>query len=92
MKKVLFIGDNHISDKTPENRSDDYLTATINKLKECVEIAEELKVDALVFLGDFFDRRVEGPTAVNASIKTLMTQDNGKPWSFPKYIVVGKQF
>lgn len=89
MKKVLFIGDNHISDKTPENRSDDYLTATINKLKECLEIAEELKVDALVFLGDFFDRRVEGPTAVNASIKTLIAQDNGKPWSYPKYIVVG---
>jgi DNA repair exonuclease SbcCD nuclease subunit len=89
VKKVLFIGDNHISDKTPENRTDNYLVATIRKLKECLNIAKELNVDAIVFLGDFFDRRIEGPAAVNESIKALISDDYGNPWPFPKYIVIG---
>lgn len=89
MKKVLFVGDNHIDDKQPENRSDNYLEATLNKLKECLTIAEEEKFDAIVFLGDIFDRREVGPLARNGTMKILLNQDSGKPWSFPKYVVVG---
>ena len=48
MKKVLFVGDNHVDDKNPVNRSDNYLQATLNKLEECLNIAEELEYDAVI--------------------------------------------
>ena len=89
MKKVLFVGDNHIDDKQPENRSDNYLEATLRKLKECLTIAEEENFDAVVFLGDVFDRREVGPLARNGALNILLKKDDGTPWPFPKYVVVG---
>lgn len=84
MKKVLFVGDNHVDDKNPVNRSDNYLQATLNKLEECLNIAEELKYDAVILLGDLFHRREVGPLARNGVIKILVKERN-----FPVYITVG---
>ena len=89
IKKVVFVGDNHIDHITPANRNDNYMLATLNKLEECLKIAEELKVDAIVFLGDIFESREVGPAARNGALKILKAKQNGDPWPFIKYVVVG---
>jgi DNA repair exonuclease SbcCD nuclease subunit len=86
---VLFIGDNHISARTPANRKDNYLEATLNKLKDCLELGVKHKVDAIVLLGDVFDTREEGPLARNGALNILKSQPDGVPWPFPVYVVVG---
>lgn len=82
--KVLFVGDNHISSKTPINRIDNYTEASLNKLSDCIDIGIENKVDAIVLLGDLFDRREEGSEAVSGTVKIL-----NKKRDFPIYITVG---
>lgn len=84
IKKVLFVGDNHISSKTPINRLDNYMEATLSKLQDCVDIGKSENVDAIVLLGDLFDRREEGPEARNGALKIL-----SQPRQFPIYITVG---
>lgn len=88
-KKVLFVGDNHISGKTPANRIGSYLEDTVNKLKDCLNIGLEEKVDAIVLLGDLFDVREVTPEARNLTLAALRSQDNGESWPFPVYITVG---
>lgn len=88
-KKVLFVGDNHISGKTPSNRIGSYLEDTVNKLKDCLNIGKNEKVDAVVLLGDLFDVREVTPEARNVTLAALRCQDNGKSWPFPVYITVG---
>lgn len=86
---VLFVGDNHISAKTPVNRKDNYLEATLNKLKDCLELGIKHKVNAVVLLGDVFDVREEGPLARNGALNILKSQEDGTKWPFPVYVVVG---
>lgn len=69
--KVLFVGDNHISAKQPVNRKDNYLEATLAKLKDCMQIGLQRKVNAIVLLGDLFDVREEGPLARNGALNIL---------------------
>lgn len=83
-KKVIFVGDNHISDKQPANRTDSYLEATLSKLNDCIELGKKHNVDAVILLGDLFDRREEGPEARNGALKILAKQRE-----FPVYITVG---
>jgi DNA repair exonuclease SbcCD nuclease subunit len=87
--KVLFVGDNHIDGKTPQNRTDNYMEATLRKLEECMQIAEDRKADAVVFLGDVFNHREVSPLARNGALKILKSQSDEKSWSFPSYVVVG---
>lgn len=88
-KKVLFVGDNHISGKTPANRIGSYLEDTVAKLKDCLNIGVEKNVDAIVLLGDLFDVREVTPEARNLTLAALRSQDNGMSWPFPVYITVG---
>lgn len=82
--KVIFVGDNHICDKTPINRTDNYLESTLNKFKDCLDLGRKHKVDAIVLLGDLFEHREEGAHAVTGVIKHL-----NEPRDFPVYITVG---
>lgn len=82
--KVLFVGDNHICSKTPANRTDNYCEATLNKLNDCIEIGKQKKVDAIVLLGDLFERREEGSEAITGTVKILAQKRD-----FPVYIIVG---
>ena len=88
-KKVLIVGDKHISGKTPANRIGSYLEDTVNKLKDCLNIGREEKVDAVVLLGDLFDVREVTPEARNLTLAALRSQENGLSWPFPVYITVG---
>lgn len=57
VKKVLFIGDQHIWHITPPNRLDVYSEAIIAKMRECLfDIAPSKNVDAIVLLGDLFEK------------------------------------
>lgn len=88
-KKVLFVGDNHISGKTPSNRLGNYLEHTLAKLNDCLEIGLNRKLDAVVLLGDLFDIREVSPEARNLTLNLLKSQPNGEKWPFPVYITVG---
>jgi len=59
-------------------------------LTECLEIAEERKLDAVVLLGDLFEVCEVGALLRNQTLDILKGFPNGKkPWSFPIYICVG---
>lgn len=83
-KKILVIGDNHIYDKTPSTRNDNYLESTTNKLRECIQYGRDLNVDAIILLGDLFHEREVGPEARNKVLKILIEDRK-----FPIYITVG---
>ena len=88
--RVMFVGDIHLMDKQPKNRLDDYSLAIRTKLIECLEIAEERKLDAVVLLGDLFEVYEVGPLLRNQTLDILKGVPNGnKPWSFPIYVCVG---
>jgi len=88
--KVMFIGDIHLMDKQPKNRLDDYSLAIRTKLIECLTIAEEKQLDAVVLLGDLFEVYEVGPLLRNQTLDILKGVPNGNiPWSFPIYVCVG---
>ena len=43
LKKVMFVGDIHLSDKQPKNRLDNYCEAIKEKLTECLTVAEVME-------------------------------------------------
>ena len=88
--KVMFVGDIHLMDKQPKNRLDNYSLAIRTKLIECLEVAEERKLDAVILLGDLFEVYEVGPLLRNQTLEILKGVPNcNKPWSFPIYICVG---
>jgi DNA repair exonuclease SbcCD nuclease subunit len=90
LKKVMFVGDIHLSDKQPKNRLDNYCEAIKEKLTECLTVAEERNVDAVVLLGDLFETFEVGPLLRNQTLDILKGVPNGnKSWSFPIYVCVG---
>ena len=52
---ILLTGDFHLTDKTPENRIDDYPETGLKKLKFNLDLAKEKKVRWILQPGDFFD-------------------------------------
>jgi exonuclease SbcD len=71
VKKILVVGDQHLWHTTPENRVDDYMQATLEEFEECFEIAKSNKVDAIILLGDLFEKPEPSPLLRNAVIKLL---------------------
>ena len=55
LKRVMFVGDVHLSDRQPKNRLDNYCEAIKAKLTECLVLAEERELDAVGLLGDLFE-------------------------------------
>lgn len=69
---LLFIGDPQMSCVTPGRRlEEDFLPVTLNKLKQCREIAEENNL-FVIMLGDLF----ENPTAFKARTKKVVENTN----------------
>lgn len=81
--KVLFIGDTHGDDNTPDKRKDSYLEACLEEMQECVNIADERGCDLVVHLGDVFHRIEPGPLIRNGYLKILSKAKT--PW----YTVIG---
>ena len=57
MSKVLFIGDIHLSPRTPISRKDRYPETLLNKLHAIYNLVQTHKVQDLVYLGDLFNTR-----------------------------------
>ena len=83
-KKICIVGDPHIDNKQPGSRLDNYMEASLADLKCTLMIAEENKCDAIVFLGDMFDRIQVNAEVTSKLIQTLNKNDYGEPWPFKK--------
>lgn len=87
-KRFLVIGDNHLDSNTPTSRLDNYMEAGLMELQEILRIAKAAKVDFCVFLGDIFNRIEVGGKCRNRALE-ILASDNGEPWNFEKYLVIG---
>ena len=81
--RLLYFTDTHIRDNNPKYRVDNYPESLIIKLKEIVELADELSVDYLLHGGDLFDLPWPPSKAVEISVNFL------KQIKVPIYIVSG---
>ena len=59
MAKILFVGDVHLSDRTPQSRKDNYPQTILEKIVAIAKLAEEKNIDDVVFLGDMFNQRYQ---------------------------------
>lgn len=55
MKPLLFIGDPHVTSSRVGRRLDDYAAAVLDKIRQCVDLANNNDA-SIVILGDLFDR------------------------------------
>lgn len=71
MKRVIFMGDLHVSSRTPLSRIDDYGSTVLNKLNTLLKLAIDNKVDTIICTGDFFDAYHEPISYMNRLIEVL---------------------
>lgn len=88
VKRFLVVGDNHMDSKTPASRLDNYMEATLMELRETLRIAKAGKCDYYILLGDVFNRIEVGGECRNRALE-ILASDDGDPWPFEKYVVVG---
>lgn len=53
--KIGFLGDLHLTNKSPERRLDDYWATLLGKLTQALIIFDEKECDCILQVGDFFD-------------------------------------
>jgi DNA repair exonuclease SbcCD nuclease subunit len=88
-KKICIVGDPHIDNKQPTSRTDNYMDASLADLKCSLIIASKNNCDAIVFLGDMFDRKQVNAEVTSRLIEILNMNDYGDPWPFKKYTLMG---
>lgn len=76
--KALAVGDNHIDNRNPTSRCDNYMEACLAELEECLLIAQEREVDYIGFLGDIFHRREPDGECRNRVMECLKKNDRRK--------------
>ena len=69
-------------------RVDNYLQTCIEELRETLLMAKAVNADYYILLGDVFNRIEVSGECRNKVIKVLASND-GEPWGFKKYVVVG---
>lgn len=62
--RLLVVADSHLRGTSPQGRRDDFFATCRAKLEEVVGLSESLGVDALLHLGDVFDRPDLAPGVV----------------------------
>lgn len=87
--RALIVGDLHNDNRQPPTRRDDYMSACLSELRECMEVAKKHVVDYVLFLGDIFHRMEPSGACRNQVIKILQRDDEGQPYQFRKLVVVG---
>ena len=87
-KRFLIVGDNHMDSKTPQSRLDNYMESSLMELTETLQIAKAAKVDYYILLGDVFNRIEVGGECRNRALD-ILSSDDGEPWPFEKYVVIG---
>lgn len=76
--QIAFIGDSHINESQPTNRTDNYYTALLNKLEFVLKTCTENNIQYLVIPGDIFDKPVVS-YGVAGDIYKLLSTYNIKP-------------
>ena len=73
-KGILVVGDAHITSQKPSKRKDkNWMTVTLNKIKQIVDIA--IKEDyIIIFLGDVFDTSVEESEVLKTQFLRLLSK------------------
>ena len=74
--------------KTPQSRLDNYMESCLMELRETLQIAKAVKADYYILLGDVFNRIEVGGECRNRALE-ILSSDNGTPWPFEKYVVIG---
>ncbi|MEW6546619.1 MAG: metallophosphoesterase [Bacillota bacterium] len=69
--RFLVVADSHLRGTSPQGRRDDFFATCRAKLEEVVELTESLQVDALLHLGDLFDRPDLAPGVVREFVLVL---------------------
>lgn len=90
MAKVLFIGDTHLRFINPARRIDNYFEEIKSLILQSFNIAKDRNCEAVVFLGDLFDKHDPHMQVIN-DIIDLFKIDNstGSSWPFRIYAVIG---
>lgn len=83
MSKFIYIQDSHIRGKNSENRIGDYYSDVMNKIKEVINLAKELKVKAILHGGDLYDSELVSNVMVDEFID--LVENSGIEW----YILPG---
>ncbi|MEW6573803.1 MAG: metallophosphoesterase [Bacillota bacterium] len=81
--RLLFVTDTHLRGVAPRNRTDDFVETLVAKLREVVQLANELGVTAVLHGGDVFDIPVPGLAATGEFATVL------RGLEAPLYIVPG---
>lgn len=81
--RLLFLTDTHLRGAAPRNRTDDFVATLMAKLREVVQLANELSVTAVLHGGDVFDLPVPGLAATGEFATVL------RDLEAPLYIVPG---
>jgi DNA repair exonuclease SbcCD nuclease subunit len=88
-RRILVVGDNHLTDAPPVMRSDNYGEACLAELRETLQIASEKRVELALFLGDIFDKLRVGKEYLDCVLRAFAADEKGRPWPFRKAVVVG---
>ncbi len=76
--RIAFIGDPHITDSQPGNRTDNYYEALLNKLEFVCSVCEQKNIKFLVMPGDIFNKPVVS-AGVMIDLHLLVRKYNVKP-------------
>lgn len=69
--KILICGDEHITNKKPTNRTDDYFNTVMGKLKQQFTIANEESCKCVILPGDLFNTHKESHLVVQCVINLI---------------------
>ena len=71
MNNIIFVGDLHLSSRTPLSRIDNYGNTVLKKLKSLLDLAVKRNADTIIFTGDFFDSYYEPISYMNKVVEVL---------------------
>jgi hypothetical protein len=85
LSKFMVYADLHLTAKRPIHRIDDFEASMIEKLAEAYRLAAERSVDAVLFLGDFFNsHRIFAYDLINNAMDVICHAD------LPTYAIIGQ--
>ena len=65
VNKIAFVGDPHLSSKTPSSRTDDYAQTSLDKLDKLLNLCKKENITHVVLLGDLFNTPTDTLLYVN---------------------------
>jgi len=82
--KIMCLGDLHLTEKTPENRIDDYPGTQYSKMEWILKLAKKEGCSAILQPGDFFNKHTSPNFLIRKYIKLF------KRYNVPIYATIGQ--